>query len=236
MTTKNPMKANWILKPKGKNEPFRFSKKNPLGFRKQTIYVGKHPYEDADDGELECTESMIDHWVESVNTMLSEGIKIPLPISHSMRSEDNRGWITGAEKANDLKGRISLYLKGEARDDDAKATLKANDISLYSPERKKIAGKVRERPITHAMITSYPVIKGLEGYELACSYDDPMECPECAKRKQANVFQLDESERIDAAGKKMAAKHGKAFAAKKNGLVLVCSEVPDDYEAYFKWI
>ena len=106
--------------------------------------------------------------------MLKEGIKIPLPISHSEKAEDTRGWITGFEKKTDEQGRVSLYLSGKARDEETKDLLKANDISIYSPVSRKIKGRTWHRPITHACITSYPIITGLGEFELVCDYGGMM--------------------------------------------------------------
>lgn len=202
----NPIKtADWTLKAPGL-EPLRLSKKNRLAFRKQAIFEGKHPY---NDDEFEVDESLIDHWVDTGAKMLSEGIKIPLPNKHTEDSEANRGFITGFEKATDLKGRMSLYVTGKARDEDAVKTLKANDISLFSPVSRKIAGKVWQRPITHAAITSYPVVKGLEGFQLALSYggelelmegkqhdDESKKCPHCGKNVDVDPESVDDEGKL----------------------------------------
>lgn len=184
--------ANWQFRG-GDVAAISFGRRHPLTFRKQAIYAGAHAY---GDGEFEVDESLIDHWVETGKKMLSEGIKIPLPKAHTEDAEANRGWITGFEKRKDKQGRLSLYLKGKARDEETKKTLKANDISIYSPAEAKIAGKVWRRPILHAAITSYPVIKGLENFNLALSYSPEMaepypdpnmeynpDCPQCQARK-----------------------------------------------------
>ena len=144
-----------------------FDKVDPLRWRKEVIYAGDHF-----DGKRKftVTEEDIDHWVKSGNERLAAGIKTPLPIGHTSDPEANRGWVDRFEKVVDEKeGRISFYNGGTVRDEDAKTTLKSNDVSMYVPVEHKTVGRVWKRPMAHLAITSTPRVKGLKGFELALS-------------------------------------------------------------------
>ena len=145
----------------------KFGKKNPLRFAKEAIYVSRHF-----DGkrEFDVTEEDVDHWVRSGKERLAAGIKIPLPVGHSNDPEANRGWVDKFEKRVDEKtGRISLYVGGTVRDEEAKATLKANDVSIAVPTEHRTVGRTWKRPIAHVAITSTPRVKGLKEFELTLS-------------------------------------------------------------------
>ena len=150
-------------------EPLKLGRGSKTKFKKQAIYVGQHEYR---DGAFEVDEDLIDHWVETGNLMLSQGITIPLPTHHTDDERASRGKITKFEKGTDHLGRVSLYLSGEVNDPEVVKELKKTDISLFSPTIAKIGKKIWARPILHACMTRTPVIKGMEGYQLALSYGD----------------------------------------------------------------
>ena len=161
----------------------KFAKKNPLRFAKEAIYAGQHF-----DGtrNFTVTEDDIDHWVKSGKERLAAGVKTPLPINHTSDPEANRGWVDKFEKRTDETGRVSLYVGGTVRDEAAKATLKANDVSIFVPVEHKTVGRTWKRPVAHVAITSTPRVKGLKEFELALS--EPMietadETPELGDEK-----------------------------------------------------
>ena len=242
----NLQTANWQFDAIAQLEPLEQNKIDPLAFRKQVIYAGNHVKGESD--EFTIDEELIDHWVETGNEMIGAGIEIPLPKKHNEDDPElNRGYVNKFVKANDGQGRASLYVFGKFADaESAKLANRAN-VSLFSPPKKAIAGKVYTRPITHVALTNYPVIKGLEGFtSLTLSYDEPMgeyndDCPQCRKRKEkdnetTNVFALGDWAAIDAAGYELAETAGKAYACKTANGVMVCHEAPDDAEPFFTYV
>ena len=164
---------------------------DPLKWRKQALYVGAKPVL-ADGSTREITEDDIDTFVSNGKARLAAGIKHPLPVGHTTDDEANRGWVTMFEKGTDSKGRVSLYLGGTVRDEDAAKTLKANDISIFAPREDKVGGRTWTRSIKHAAITSYPRVKDLDSFALALS-----EGGGCDKCKMAELRLMEEKPEPD---------------------------------------
>ena len=170
--------------------PVGISKKNPLRWKKQALYAGAKPVL-ADGTTREITEDDIDAFVENGNARLALGIKHPLPVGHTTDDEANRGWVDRFEKALDGKGRVSLYLGGTVRDEDAVKTLKSNDISIFAPREDKVGGRTWTRSIKHAALTTYPRVKDLDAFSLQLSESGPshdLEELEIADKEQKKGF------------------------------------------------
>lgn len=139
-----------------------------LRFRKQLIYEGqfvKHLGMEQEDA-FQVQEKDIDNWVSTGQQMLSNGIKIPLPIEHTSDPEANRGYVTGFEKALDSEGRKSVYSYVQFRDLEAAKMANSSDVSIYVPPVVKDSqSNVYYRPIQHVALTTYPVVTGLDDFK-----------------------------------------------------------------------
>ena len=218
--------ANWTFDSVADLAPLALNKADPLSFRKQVIYAGNHIK--GKDQEFKVDENLIDHWVETGNEMLADGVEIPMPKQHNENDPElNRGFVNRFVKANDNQGRPSLYVFGKFADEESAKLAKRANVSLFSPADRAIGGKVYKRPITHVSFTNYPVIRGLEGFtELRLSYDE-----------STMVFSADDTNGIDNAGRELAQSAGKSFAAtRSDGSVIVCSSVPDEAEPFFCFV
>ena len=162
--------------------------KDPLRWRKQSLYVGATPVL-ANGSTRVITDEDIDIMLSSGRERLEMGISHPLVIADNHFTTDpnhTKGTIDTFEEGVDSEGRRSLYLGGDAVDKETIKVLKANDISIYSPSNDKVAGKTWPRAIKNALVTSYPRVKGLEKFELALSESpmkEPDETPEVGDEK-----------------------------------------------------
>lgn len=102
----------------------------------------------------------LDHWVNTFNLMVSNGVKVTVPPSHEA-TDKNMGWVIGLERRGDkLIGEFLLTCK------DARNIAHSNDVSLYSPPSFKDGkGNVYTRPIVHIALTPTPQIPGLGPWE-----------------------------------------------------------------------
>ena len=151
--------------------PVAISKKNPLRWKKQALYVGAKPVL-ADGTVREITDDDIDAMLSNGKQRMEMGIKHPLVIADNHNTTDpnhTRGLIDRFEEGVDTKGRRSLYLGGTASTAKDVEVLKSNDISILSPAEDRVAGKVWKRAIKNALVTSYPRVKDLDAFELALS-------------------------------------------------------------------
>ena len=220
-------------------------------FKKQTIYVGNHPYK---GDSFDVDEDLIDHWVDTGNAMLSEGHEIPLTAHHTHSRDFDRGLVRKFSKGKDSQGRTSLFLSGDANSDEVVEKMKTTGISLFSPVVAKIGQKYRARPILHACMTDTPVVKGMDGFQLALSYpgafiledDTDTECPKCKARaermkkrkkkdKSRRVLALSLShDEVDSAIQEMIKATGERVAVvdgEKGTLILAESKLEDGMEA-----
>ena len=218
--------ANWTFDSVTELEPLKLNKADALLFRKQVIYAGNHVK--GKDQEFTVDEDLIDHWVDTGNEMLGDGVEIPMPKQHNENDPElNRGFVNKFVKAQDNQGRPSLYVFGKFADRESAKLAKRANVSLFSPADRAIGGKVYKRPITHVSFTNYPVVRGLEGFtELKLSYDDSQ-----------MIFAADETKAIDSAGREMAGSAGKAFVCSlDDGSVLVCADVPLGADPFFCFV
>lgn len=250
MSIKN---ADWTFSHIGDLDAMKGRKSNPLAFRKQVIYAGATG---ANGEDLEIDEDLIDHWVGTGTQMLSEDIDITVPPHHTNNDETSRGKITKFEKARDSKGRVSLFLSGEANNRSVLKKMSETDVSLYSPVIAKKGGKLWPRPILHACLTDRPVVKGMDRFQLALSYDGDDKkmkvCPTCKRpmgkmKDGINKMKGDRKKRVKGRRQLLAFSEvddyvdklheetgeGKFFVVPQDGkhLVLCKSQMTDDLSA-----
>lgn len=128
-------------------------------YRKEAIYTGNF---EKGDLKFSVDERLIDHWVDTFNSMQHDGIEVPMPLKHTENPEARRATVIRLEKDVNEKGKPALYSVFKYRDAEAEKALKDSDISIYvPPEMKAGNGKTYQRPIRHIAFTDYPVIPDL---------------------------------------------------------------------------
>jgi hypothetical protein len=127
-------------------------------FRKELIRVGT--YCTSDGLEFTVDESSIDNWSAQFSRMCSNGVKVPVPTSHTNDSTANRGWMVDIfREGQSLIGVVDLV--GE----DAIAMAGRTDVSIFSPAHHTDGkGNTYDWPITHVALCTDPVIPGLDGF------------------------------------------------------------------------
>jgi len=131
-------------------------------YRKEILRSGS--FVTSDDIEFTVTEDNLHHMKSTFDTMLANGIKVPVPLEHTTDPAANRGWVKGMEVAGD-RLLATIELSEEVTD----PTL--YDVSVYIPQVWKDGnGNEYNQPIRHVALTSYPTITGLGEFQaIVCS-------------------------------------------------------------------
>lgn len=148
------------------------SDKKGLTFRKELIYEnapGEQFVKKTDDKEQHFTvdADRLQHWEETGNEMIRNGLMVPTPIKHTDEPERNRGRIKRFEIGTNDNGRQALFGVVEFRDAEAAKLAASTDVSIFVPDKPVYDGFGNEyrQPIRHVCFTDYPVIPGLQGFE-----------------------------------------------------------------------
>ena len=135
-------------------------------FRKEVIKVGQY-VKVSDNLEFGITPATLSHWAETFHEMRKNGVKVPIPVGHSDRAEDNRGWVEDMFVEGD-----ALVMACELFDANVDTLAATNDVSILSPpEWTDGRGNRYERPIRHIALTPVPVVPGLDMFRpIAASF------------------------------------------------------------------
>lgn len=131
-------------------------------FRKELIRVGTF-VKSSDNIEFQVTHDTLIHWVDTFDSMVKNGIQIPLPTSHFEADDPtkNRGYLRSLQVSDS-----SLFGILELIGEDGIGLADRSDVSVFSPaEWVDGVGNVYHRPILHVALTPFPVIPGLQGFE-----------------------------------------------------------------------
>ena len=146
--------------------------KTGLTFRKELIYANlpgeSFKKKTADhDQEFTVDEDRLDHWCNVGNTMLHNGVKVPVPLKHTDEPEKNRGQVLRFERGTNEEGREALFGVIKFRDEEAAKLAASTDVSIFVPDKPVYDGFGNEyvQPIRHVCCTDYPVIPKLGGFE-----------------------------------------------------------------------
>jgi len=145
-------------------------------YRKEIIRVGEFT-----KGEqvFAVTADLITHWANVCNSMLEDGIKIPITgCDHIVDESKSYGWVTAFEADGD-----SLFAVMNIVGENVEQLVKTNDVSIYSPAEYAAGnGIIYPRPITSIALTPMPVVNGLADFEeMAASMtlsDEAVESPD----------------------------------------------------------
>ena len=221
--------------------PAKVSRKNPLRWRKESLFVGAKPV--LANGQVrEITDEDLDIMLAAGKERMEMGIKHPLVFGGDhgeTRPEFTRGLIDEFKEGVNEDGNRALFLGGTVSTEEDRDTLISNDISILAPAEDRVAGKVWKRAIKNALVTSYPRVKGLAKFELALS-ENTVEVP-------VNEFEDEEGEKSVADALRKLRRNGMTSREILKSLerlnstelydALMAIEVPvnrfrgDDYEA-----
>jgi hypothetical protein len=176
---------------------------NGLLFEKELVYEGQFVKDDGKSERLEfaVTKPIIDHWKETADSMLANGVRIPMPIDHTTDPHKKRAELVGTRVGVNKRGKASLFGKVLFDTPENARLAASSDVSIFvTHEATDGHGKKYLRPIRHVAFTDYPVIPGLEKFQaIAASLigDLDMASPLLALAQQLGVPQ---AETMDDAG------------------------------------
>lgn len=102
----------------------------------------------------------LSHWRDQFNAMRLAGIEVTMPLDHSNRTEDNRGFVRDMFIEGD-----TLYGITEAIGNDAIRLMSRAKVSINVMNSLASGnGKTYEYPIDHVAITTKPVVPDQRGF------------------------------------------------------------------------
>lgn len=117
------------------------------------------------DGKLlDIPPSRLSHWKNQFDLMLSNGMKVPVPVDHTRDPEANRGWVTGMDVVGD-KLVATMELIGE----DAIKLAARSDVSIQARDLTDNKGNAYPDAIEHTAFVSDPFITGLGKFAIQLS-------------------------------------------------------------------
>jgi len=135
---------------------------------KELIYDGDFVKDVGKSNEIRfsVTPKLRQHWIDQHEVMTANGVKVPLPLEHTVDPEKNRGYLLNLKNGIDSKGRNALFgVMHFPNKDDASRLTKTADVSIYVPPSSQDGkGNQYHRPIKHVAFTTYPVIPDLDGF------------------------------------------------------------------------
>lgn len=136
-------------------------------FRKRILKCGNYIY--PENGQrFSITPQNLDQFVRTFHEMKRDGIEIPVPKDHSLRVEDNTGYVKEMRRCGD-------YLEADVEfiNDKEAENAQKGGVSVWIPPKFQNAKKSYERPIMHVSLTSYPMIPDLGKFDLVCAVFTP---------------------------------------------------------------
>lgn len=129
-------------------------------FRKEIIREGTY-HKDADGVTFTVDGRTLAHWADTFALMRENGVKVPLPTTHTNDPKANQGWVHDMF----VEG-PSLIMLAELVGSDGIRMSKTTDVSIFCPpELVDGKGNKYSRPITHVALCTDPVVTGLGGWE-----------------------------------------------------------------------
>ena len=128
-------------------------------FRKELIRVGEYT-KDSEGLTIQVTRDDLEHWAIQFSSMKTNGVKVPIPSTHTEDPEANNGWLDEVWVEGDslygvitLVGDKSIEMAGKV------------DVSIFCPP-SFVDGKGNKysRPITHVALCTNPVVPGLSDW------------------------------------------------------------------------
>lgn len=121
-------------------------------WEKDAIAVGRYRHP-VTGQRFRVSRGRIDRWVRTFRRMRDAGVEVPVPVDHSDRAEDNRGFVVDARREGD-RLRLVTQMIGE----DGAVAAARNRCSVYVDrlvdERERDWGEA----IVHCALTPKPVV------------------------------------------------------------------------------
>ena len=145
------------------------AQRDGLTFEKEVIYTfDKFVRDDQETPRVEfgVDGGVLKHFHDITQSMLSNGVEIPIPLGHTNDPKATQGWVVGSRIGKNERNEDALFLKTKFKDAEAANVAKNNDVSVFVPhEFIDGKGRVYKRPIRHLAITAYPTIPGLGKFQ-----------------------------------------------------------------------
>jgi hypothetical protein len=124
-------------------------------FVKDLIWSGSYTHP-TKGWTLDVTPERMDKWIEAFDAMRSNGVDIEVPVDHSLKAEDNKGYVRRLYREGD-----TLFGEMELRGDGVDIVRKNRNVSIFlEPDVKDGRGNVYGEAITHVALVQKPVIPG----------------------------------------------------------------------------
>ena len=136
-------------------------------YRKKILKCGDYIY--PENGQrFSITPKKLDQFVRTFHEMRRDGIEIPVPKDHSLRVEDNTGFVKEMRRKGEfLEADVEFITAKEAEN------ARKGGVSVWIPPTFQNAKKKYETPIMHVSLTSYPMIPDLGKFDLVCAVFTP---------------------------------------------------------------
>jgi hypothetical protein len=127
-------------------------------FKKELIRVGEF-FKASENLSFTVTPERIDHWAATFSRMAANGVKVPVPASHTSDPTLNKGWVASmSRQGNSLMADIDLV-------GDGITLAGTTDVSIYAvPEFIDGTGNEYTWPILHVALCTDPVVPGLAAF------------------------------------------------------------------------
>jgi len=131
-------------------------------FWKEVIRAGSYTHPQTGQS-LAVTTGRMDRWIANFRRMRQRGVKVYVPVNHSRKTEDNRGYVVDARRRGER-----LELLHQLIGEDAARDAARSEVSLrIVPDFKDGLGNVYDEAIEHSSLVVDPVVPGQGEFESA---------------------------------------------------------------------
>jgi hypothetical protein len=134
---------------------------------RKSIKLGnyKHP---RTGQRVDVTPERMQRWMDNFRKMRANGHRVYVPVNHSSKSEDNRGFVLDMRRDGEWLEELHQYIGDDAARDAARSHISLNIV----PGLRDCLGNVYDEAIEHSSLVVNPVILGQPEPSLAASAGD----------------------------------------------------------------
>ncbi len=129
-----------------------------------TIRLGNYVHP-ATGQRFKVTPERVGKWLTNYRLMASRGHRVYVPVNHSSRTEDNRGWVVDMRQNGEWLEELHQYIGTDAAQQAARSLVSLNIV----PNLKDAHGNVYDEAIEHSSLVVNPVILGQQQPAIAAS-------------------------------------------------------------------